>query len=344
MPEPMSDSLDLDRLNRFLAGRDKIGDVTSATKTATGQSNPTYILDGPAGRWVLRKKPDGPLLKSAHAIEREYRVMKALQDSGVPVPRMMLLCEDPGVLGTAFFIMEFVPGRSEDDPRCPGLDNAGRARLYDGMNRALATLHSLNPADLGLEDFGRPGDYFARQLSRWTRQYRASETEVQQDLEDLILWLEGQKTPAQDRLALVHGDWRLDNLLFDPETSEIRAVLDWELSTLGHPLADLGAQLMQWAMPVGVEGRGLGGVDRAALGLPTDAEYIARYAERAGLDEVPDMTYPVAFSFFRMAAILQGVKKRALDGNASNPQSALAMSAFIPMFARKALDRINGAV
>ncbi len=342
MRAPMSDLLPLKPVTAWLRGRvPGFSGITDVRKTATGQSNPTFILKTDAGPLVLRRKPPGALLKSAHAVEREYRVLRALSDSDVPVPRVWALCEDEGVLGTAFFVMDFVAGTTQDDPRCPGLSTDLRTALYDDMNRALAALHRLDPQTLGLADYGRSGNYFARQIARWVGQYRATETEVIADMEALIPWLEGNIPSDSGSAKLVHGDWRLDNLLFDPSTGQIKAVLDWELSTLGDPLADLGAQLMQWRMPVGAMGRGLDGVDRAALGIPGDAEYVALYAQRAGLEQVPDMTFPVAFAFFRMGAILQGVRKRALDGNASNPEKALKLGSYVPLFAQKALQGIS---
>ena len=344
MPEPMSDLLPRAPLTAWLRGRiDGFSRIDEAEKTATGQSNPTFILTTDAGKLVLRRKPPGPLLKSAHAIDREYRVMAALADTDVPVPRMRVYCDDPDVIGSAFFVMDHVTGKTENDPRCPGLSNTRRAQLYDAMNATLAALHRVDAVAVGLEDFGRPDGYFARQLGRWTQQYRASQTDEIADMEALIGWLEAHLPPEDGRTALVHGDWRLDNLLFDAETGAIKAVLDWELSTRGHPFADLAAQLMQWRMPTGPVGRGLDGVDRAALGLPSDDDYVERYATRLGLSEPPDLRFPIAFAFFRMAAILQGVKRRALDGNASNPESALKMGAQIPVLAGKALAGLNAA-
>ncbi|WP_112323821.1 phosphotransferase family protein [Oceanibium sediminis] len=331
-------------VSAYLRGRIAgFSEIRGVVKSATGQSNPTFFLDTDAGPLVLRRKPPGRLLKSAHAVEREFRVMRALQGTPVPVPRVYLLCEDEAVLGTAFFVMEQVAGQTENDPRCPGMAKARRRALYDAMNATLAALHSVDPVAVGLGDFGRPGNYFARQLARWQGQYRATETGPLPDMETLIAWLDTHMPEDDGRVALVHGDWRLDNLLFDPASGAINAVLDWELSTLGHPLADLGAQLMQWRLPVGAEGRGLAGVDRAALGLPTDADYVARYARRAGLDDIPDMTFPVAFSFFRMAAILQGVKHRALQGNASNPEKARYLGALVPHIVQLALEGLSGA-
>lgn len=313
----------------------------SYEKTAVGQSNPTFFLNTPSGDYVLRRKPPGQLLKSAHAVDREYRVMTALQESGVPVPKTFHLCEDEAVIGTAFFVMERVKGRNFLDPRLPTLNNNARKLIYDDMNRVLAALHSVDVEAAGLGDFGRPGNYFERQISRWTKQYRASELEPIKAMDQLISWLDAN-IPAEDGLSgLVHGDYRIDNLLLHPDLPRVVAVLDWELSTLGHPLADLGYQCMQWRMPVGEDGRGLEGVDRKAQGLPSDDAYVQLYAERMGWSEVPDMTFYIAFSFFRMAAIVQGVMKRGIDGNASDPEGAMRMGRFVPVYAKRAMALID---
>ncbi len=309
-----------------------------AQKTPSGQSNPTYILTTPTGKYVLRAKPPGKLLKSAHAVDREYRVLKALHGQGLPVPAVYHLCRDESIIGTMFYVMAFSAGENHTDPRLPGLSNTARATIYDQMNAALAAVHSVDLAKAGLLDYGPPGNYFARQLARWQKQYRASATGEIPAMETLIDWLGTHMPPDDGNVTLVHGDWRIDNLLFDQKTNALTAILDWELSTIGHPLADLGAQLMQWAMPVGTEGRGLAGVDRAALGIPSDAAYVAGYATRMDID-IPEMRFYVAFSFFRMAAILQGVKKRALDGNASNPKKALELGSYVEMFAQSGVQR-----
>ncbi|QPH53607.1 phosphotransferase family protein [Pontivivens ytuae] len=335
MPEPISEIAPY--LEAQVPGFE--GPITEVQKTAQGQSNPTFILTAASGKYVLRRKPEGELLKSAHAVDREFRVLSALRDTDVPVPDALHLCEDESVLGTMFYVMSFIEGRNWVDPRLKDETNEMRAAVYDSMNATLAALHSVDVEAVGLGDYGPPGNYFERQVARWTKQYRATETETLKPMEDLIAWLEAQ-TPPEGPARLVHGDWRIDNLLFDP-AGTCNAVLDWELSTLGHPLADLGSQIMQWQLPPGSEGRGLMGVDRAALGIPSDAEYAERYAARAGLADVPDLDYPVAFAFFRMAAIIQGVKKRALDGNASNPEAGLRMGAYVPMFAQAALARIK---
>lgn len=302
-------------------------------KTPTGQSNPTFLVSSPSNRYVLRKKPPGQLLKSAHAVDREYRVMKALEGTDVPVPRMVHLCEDDSVLGTAFFVMEFVDGTIFWNPALPELEKEQRTKLYDEQNRALAALHMVDPAKVGLSDFGKPGSYFARQRDRWSKQYRASETEHQPDMERLIAWLE-QNEPADDgRVSLVHGDYRIDNMIFKPDGSRLLAVIDWELSTLGHPFSDLAYQCMQWRLPNRDAMRGLADVDRKALGIPTEEEYIATYCKRTGLSGIPNWNFYVAFSFFRLAAIVQGVKKRGLEGNASNPEKAARSGKMVPILA-----------
>ena len=341
MPAPTSDLLPLDRLTPYLEAHvpGLTGPIT-AEKTQTGQSNPTFILPTAAGKYVLRRKPPGALLKSAHAVDREFRVISALAGSDVPVPAALHLCEDEDVLGAMFYVMSFVEGANWVDPRCKDLTTEERARVFDSMNETLVALHSVDVEAVGLDDYGKPGNYFARQVDRWTKQYRAAETETIPAMEELISWLDAEMPEDDGRVSLVHGDWRIDNLLFDRQC-RVNAVLDWELSTLGHPLADLGYQIMQWQMPPGGEGRGLMGVDRGALGIPSDEEYVARYAERMGLGDAPDLTYPLAFSFFRMGSIIQGVKKRALDGNASNPEAGLRLGAFVPMFAQAALANIR---
>jgi aminoglycoside phosphotransferase (APT) family kinase protein len=317
---------------------------SAAKKFATGQSNPTYLIEAPSGRYVLRRKPPGKLLKSAHMIEREFRVLRALEGTGFPAPRALALCEDDSVIGTAFYIMAHVDGRIFWDPALPELPREGRRPIYDAMNEGLAKLHAIDVAAAGLSDFGRPGSYFARQLQRWTEQYRASETETVDDMDRLIVWL-GQNVPADDgRVALVHGDWRIDNMIFDAHSPRLLAVLDWELSTLGHPFADLAYQCMQWRLPNAGAFRGLAGVDRAAEGIPTEADYVADYCRRAGLKAIHDWAFLIAFSFFRVAAIVQGVYKRSLDGNASNPERARKMGEAVPLMARLAMKAVETGV
>ena len=281
-----------------------------------GQSNPTYLLTSGEQRYVLRRKPPGVLLPSAHAVDREYRVMHALAGSAVPVPRMHLLCRDAGVIGTDFYVMDFVPGRSFRDPALPGLSNAERTALYDEMNRVIAALHQVDVAAVGLTDYGRPGAYLQRQIDRWTKQYRASETERIEAMERLIGWLP-QHVPTDDETTLVHGDFRIDNLIFHATEPRVLAVLDWELSTLGHPLADLAYHCMTWRVTA-EEFRGMKGADLPALGIPDEAAYVAAYCRRTGRDGIADWDYYLAFNMFRMAAILQGIYARALAGSAAS--------------------------
>jgi aminoglycoside phosphotransferase (APT) family kinase protein len=291
---------------------------------------------------VLRAKPPGPLLKSAHQVEREYRVMAALASTEVPVPRVLALAEDAeSPIGRAFFVMEHLDGRIFWDPALPGLDPTERAAVYDAMNATLAALHSVDVAAVGLSDFGRPGNYFARQTDRWMRQYRASAPAPNPDMERLMGWLPGHVPPDDGQVALVHGDFRLDNIIFAPDAPRVIALLDWELSTLGHPLADLAYQCMQWRLPHDGGMRGLGGLDRAALGLPSEEAYVARYCARRGLEGIGDWPFFLAFSFFRLAAILEGVVRRAHDGNASNPETARLYATAIPVLARMGCEAVR---
>lgn len=305
----------------------------TATKFATGQSNPTFRLTAASGTYVLRRKPPGQLLKSAHAVDREFRVQRALAGTDVPVSRMHALCEEESVIGSMFYVMDYVPGRSFVDPRLPDVGPEDRTAIFDDMNRVLAGIHSVDLAATGLSDYGPQGNYYQRQTDRWTKQYRASETEPIPDMDALIDWLQRNLPPDDGRVTLVHGDYRIDNLLFAPDHPRCVAVLDWELSTLGHPFADLAAVIMQWGLPPGDAGRGLAGVERGPLGIPEDAAFIDAYCARMGLPGIDRFGYYLAFCYFRMASILQGVKRRALDGNASNPEKALELGALVPTFA-----------
>lgn len=312
----------------------------SIEKFPGGQSNPTYRLTAASGEYVLRRKPFGKLLRSAHAVDREFRVMRALAGTDVPVPRVFHLCEDEDVIGAVFFVMDFVRARHFWDPALPELDNAGRTAIFDEMNRVLATLHSVDVEAVGLTDFGHPGNYFERQVARWTKQYRASETETIAAMDALIDWLPANRPPDDGQVSLIHGDYRLDNMLFAVDADRAVAVLDWELSTLGHPLADLAYQCMQLRMPGDAIVKGLAGVDRKSLGIPSEKEYIGRYCERTGFGAIDNWSFYLAFCFFRLAAILQGVKKRALDGNASSPQ-ALEYGNFVEPLAGMGRDVIE---
>ncbi|MES0883389.1 phosphotransferase family protein [Roseibium sp. SCP14] len=331
--------LDLNNLTAWLEKRlPGFRGPVRATKFNRGQSNPTFRLSAASGNYVLRRKPPGSLLKSAHAVDREYRVQKALAGSEVPVAGMHLLCEEDSIVGSPFYIMDLVDGRNFDDPCLLDLLPDMRVAIYDEMNRVLAAIHSVDLEARGLADFGPVGNYYRRQTDRWTKQYRASETETIPAMDDLIAWV-NENIPEDDgKRTLVHGDYRIDNLLFAREGPECVAVLDWELSTIGHPYADLAALIMQWQRPPGEEGRGLAGIDRSKLGLPEDQAFVDAYCDRMGLPGIPDFGFYLAFCFFRMGAILQGVKKRALDGNASNPELGLRLGASVPEYAAGGLD------
>jgi aminoglycoside phosphotransferase (APT) family kinase protein len=294
-----------------------------------GQSNPTYKLTTPRHAYVLRRKPPGKLLPSAHAVEREYQVMKALGAQGFPAPHMHALCEDESVIGTAFYVMDFVEGRIFWDAYLPDLAPAERAALYDASNSTLAQLHAIDVEAAGLSDYGRPGNYFERQIARWTKQYKAAETAPIAAMDRLIDWLPAN-APQQDRISVVHGDYRLDNMIFHPTEPRVIAVLDWELSTLGDPLADFTYQLMQWRTPKEIRS-GFLGVDLKALGIPTEDEYVAAYCRRTGRDGIPKLDFYIAYNIFRLAGIAQGVYARGLQGNASNERAKELGALVAPM-------------
>jgi len=319
MPVPEKHRLALDRLEAYLNPRiPGLAGPLSVQQFRGGQSNPTYRIDAADARYVLRRKPPGKLLPSAHAVDREYRVMTALHGSDVPVPKTWCLCEDESVIGTAFYVMEYVDGRVLWDPSLPGMSNDGRGAIFDEMNRVIAALHRLDHRTLGLEDFGRIGGYLARQIARWTKQYRASETERIEAMERLIEWLP-EHIPEGDETSIVHGDYRLDNLVFHPREPRILAVLDWELSTLGHPLADFAYHCMSWRIPGGTF-RGMLGLDLRGLGIPEEPDYVASYCRRLGLGPIDprDWDFYIAYNMFRAAGIAQGIMGRARDGTASS--------------------------
>jgi len=297
-----------------------------------GQSNPTFMLTAGAQRYVLRTKPAPAvkLLPSAHAIEREFRVMDALSKAGFPAARQYALCEDEEVIGRAFYIMEFMDGRVLWDQSMPNMSNAERAAHYDEMNRVIAQLHTIDYKAIGLETYGKPGNYFGRQIDRWTRQYKASETEHIPAMEHLIEWLP-QHIPAGEQTTIVHGDYRLDNMIFHPTEPRILAVLDWELSTLGHPLADFSYHCMSWHIVPGLF-RGIAGLDLKSLGIPTEEDYLAKYSERTGIAiHKEDFRFYLAYNMFRMAGILQGIMKRYQDGTAASEQALKNGQAARPM-------------
>lgn len=309
-------------------------------KFAGGQSNPTFLLKAASGAYVLRRQPPGALLKGAHALDREYRVLVALKDSGVPVARAHHLCIDVDVIGSMFYVMSFEQGRIFWDPALPALPREQRAPLFSELIRVLATLHDVNVDAVKLGDYGRPGNYFERQVGLWTRQYRAAETGTIAPMEALIAWLPANLPFDDGQLSLVHGDYRLDNLIFDSGEPRVLAVLDWELSTLGHPLADLAYFCMCLRLPANGHISGLAGKDRAALGIPSEFELVAQYCALRGLGPISDWHFYLAFSFFRLAAILQGVLKRAQDGNASSDK-ALQVGKMAGQLAQLALDLIE---
>jgi aminoglycoside phosphotransferase (APT) family kinase protein len=289
---------------------------------AGGQSNPTFLLTTPDSRYVLRRKPPGKLLPSAHAVDREFRVLEALKDTDVPVAHVYALCEDEGIIGSAFYVMDYIHGRIFWDATLPEVPVASRRGIYQEMVRVQAALHSVDYASVGLGDFGKPGNYIERQVARWTQQYRAAQTEKVDAMEHLIDWLP-KHIPAGEQVSIVHGDFRLDNTIFDSDEPRILAVLDWELSTLGHPMVDFAYFCMRYNLPE-AEFRGLRGVDTEKLGIPSESECISQYCQLRGLPQVSpqDWTYYLAFCMFRLAGILQGVLARALQGNASS-QTAL---------------------
>jgi aminoglycoside phosphotransferase (APT) family kinase protein len=323
---------DVARLEAFLAERiEGFRGPLAVTQFKGGQSNPTFLLDTPGARYAMRSKPApaAKLLPSAHAVDREHRVITALAGAGVPVPRTFCLCEDESVIGRAFYVMDFVAGRVLWEQSLPGMTPGGRAGVYDEMNRVIAGLHRVDYRAAGLADFGRPGNYLARQIDRWTKQYRASETERVPEMDRLIEWLPGAIPPG-DETAVVHGDYRLDNLIFDPTEPRILAILDWELATLGHPLADFSYHCMSWHIPP-AQFRGIAGLDLAALGIPAEAEYMAAYCRRTGRTAIEHWDFYLAYNMFRLAAILQGIMKRALDGTAASGEALDAGKRARPM-------------
>lgn len=289
-----------------------------------GQSNPTYRLGTPGRNYVLRRKPPGVLLKGAHAVDREYRVISALHGAGFPVPATFGLCMDDSIIGTAFYVMELVEGRNFWDTAFPEVPDADRPAYFDAMNDTIARLHNLDPAAIGLDDYGRPGNYFERQIGRWSGQYRDDADAGRLPAMDaLIEWLPANIPPGEEA-SIVHGDFRCDNMLFHPTEPRVIAVLDWELSTLGHPLADFGYHLMVYSMPPGYS-TGLAGLDLRACNIPSEADYIAAYCRRTGRDGIDGLNFYVAFSLFRLAAIIHGIKGRLIRGTASSPQAAQAV-------------------
>jgi aminoglycoside phosphotransferase (APT) family kinase protein len=296
-----------------------------------GQSNPTFLISTPERRYVLRKQPPGKLLQSAHAVDREYRVQAALSGTPVPVVPMRLFCADPAIIGTPFYLMDYIPGRIFFKPELPELDHAQRKMAYKAFAETLATLHEVDFRAIGLGDYGRTEGYAARQVKRWSEQYEAAKSQPIEAMDKLIAWLKAN-LPDHDEAAITHGDYRINNLMFEVDEPHIIAVLDWELSTLGHPLADLGYVCMGYRIPANVPFlSGLRGLDLAALGIPSEEETVAAYCHRAGRDNVPDLTFFIALSFFRYASIAQGVYARSLQGNAADKRAGMAGHAAIAL-------------
>lgn len=337
-----TDTLSVEVLGPYLeANVSGFSGLRRIEKFADGQSNPTFKVSAASGDYVLRRQPPGKLLKSAHAVDREYRVLAALADTVVPVPRVLHLCEDRDLIGSMFYIMEFCDGRIFWDSAIPEVGKSERSAIYDEMNRVLAALHRVDFERAGLTDFGKPGSYFERQYDRWSSQYRASEMRHIAPMETLIRWLADNLPEDDGRVSLVHGDYRLDNMIFHASEPRVIALLDWELSTLGHPFADVGYQCMQLRMPARIGSiSGLRGRDLQELGIPSEREYVAKYCERTGVEGIDNFGFYVAFSFFRLAAIVQGVAKRAADGNASN-RNAAQFEAYVEPMADLALEAIK---
>ncbi len=322
-------AFDIERLTQFM--REQVEGFSGELQVEQfkgGQSNPTFMLtDGRGKRYVMRRKPPGVLLPSAHAVDREFKVISGLAQTDVPVAKAYALCEDTEVIGTMFYIMDCVDGRIMWDPKIPEVGNEERAAIFDEMNRVIAALHTVDPNAVGLGDYGKPGNYIERQVGRWTKQYKAAEIDPIPAANNLMDWLP-QHIPAGDETRIVHGDYRLDNVIFHPTEPRILAVLDWELSTLGHPLVDFAYHCMTWRMPAS-QGRGLGGVDLAALGIPSESDYVKRYMKRTGRSEsdIPspdEWNYYLVFNMFRLVGILQGIAKRAQQGNASSAEAVAA--------------------
>lgn len=304
-------------------------------KFAGGQSNPTYRLDAPSGAYVLRRKPFGPLLPSAHAVDREYAVIAGLHPTGFPVAQPYGLCIDDSVIGSWFYVMGMVEGRTIWDGSLPHAQPAERTAIYHAMIDTLAALHNVDLDVTGLTDFGKPGNYFERQVGRWTKQYRAAETGTLDDMEQVMAFL-ARTIPEQTRTTIVHGDYRIDNMIFASDAPHVAAVLDWELSTTGDPLADFSYLMMNWLTPADSRA-GLAGLDLPALGIPTLDEAVARYCAATGRDGVPDLNWYFAFGLFRLASIVQGIKKRVIDGTASSAHAA-EMAERVPFLAARAWD------
>ena len=334
-------TLDIEKLSDYLTQQlDEFTGIKKSKKFNTGQSNPTYLLGTAEKKYVLRKKPPGELLPSAHAVDREYRIIKALEETKVPVPRTVFLCNDESIIGTIFYVMEFVDGRIFWDPTLPEIDENKRMKVYEETVRIMAELHKIDVEKAGLLDFGKPGNYFERQVGRWIKQYRAAETENYPEVETLIAWLEKTMPDDDGLISIVHGDYRLYNMIFDHEEESMLALLDWELSTIGHPYADLAYQCMNWYIPqIGIT-QGLAGFNLEKLGIPSEDVYVSNYCSKMGINSIPNWSFYLAFGFFRLAGIAQGVYKRSIQGNAS-ADNAKELGAAVPILGKIALSIVG---
>jgi aminoglycoside phosphotransferase (APT) family kinase protein len=336
-------SIDEIKLTRYL--KDEIPGFEGPIEIqqfASGRSNPTYSIKAQSGIYVLRRQPFGPLLKSAHAVDREYRVIEALKATDVPVPRAYHLCNDRDVIGSIFFLMSFEQGHVFHSAALPECDREERNSLYEEMIRVMSNLHNLKPESIGLGDYGKPGNYFERQIGRMSKQYRASETETIGEMEELMEWLPAQIPGDDGQVSLVHGDYHFSNMIFQSNAPRLKAVLDWELSTLGHPFADLAYFCMGLRLPETFPIRGLGGRDRASLGIPNEREIVEQYCRLRGIEKIDNWPFYLAVCLFRLAAIVQGVKKRGLIGNASQGEEALELGNIPAELAKMAVDLIEG--
>ena len=334
-------TLDIEKLSDYLTQQlDEFTGIKKSKKFNTGQSNPTYLLETAEKKYVLRKKPPGELLPSAHAVDREYRIIKALEETKVPVPRTVFLCNDESIIGTIFYVMEFVDGRIFWDPTLPEIDENKRMKVYEETVRIMAELHKIDVEKAGLLDFGKPGNYFERQVGRWIKQYRAAETENYPEVETLIAWLEKTMPDDDGLISIVHGDYRLYNMIFDHEEESMLALLDWELSTIGHPYAALAYQCMIWHIPqIGIT-PGLAGINLQKLGIPSEDDYVSNYCSKMGINSIPNWSFYLAFGFFRLAGIAQGVYKRSIQGNAS-ADNAKELGAAVPILGKIALSIVG---
>ena len=334
-------TLDIEKLSDYLTQQlDEFTGIKKSKKFNTGQSNPTYLLETAEKKYVLRKKPPGELLPSAHAVDREYRIIKALEETKVPVPRTVFLCNDESIIGTIFYVMEFVDGRIFWDPTLPEIDENKRMKVYEETVRIMAELHKIDVEKAGLLDFGKPGNYFERQVGRWIKQYRAAETESYPEVETLIAWLEKTMPDDDGLISIVHGDYRLYNMIFDHREERMLALLDWELSTIGHPYADLAYQCMNWHIPqIGIT-PGLAGINLEKLRIPSEDDYVSNYCSKMGINSIPNWSFYLAFGFFRLAGIAQGVYKRSIQGNAS-ADNAKELGAAVPILGKIALSIVG---